>query len=54
MAIEKLRNIDIIKLWEDTKKLDINYITEHLTPLCELKESPEIIDKLQNIIKDIL
>jgi len=36
------------------KKLDINYITEHLTPLCELKESPEIIDKLQNIIKDIL
>lgn len=36
------------------KKLDINYITEHLTPLCELKEAPEIIDKLQNIIKDIL
>jgi len=41
-------------LFLDREKLDINYITEHLTPLCELKESPEIIDKLQNIIKDIL
>lgn len=44
----------VLSVLRQGKKLDINYITEHLTPLCELKESPEIIDKLQNIIKDIL
>ena len=32
------------------KILDIPYILEQLTPLCELKEAPEIIPKLKSII----
>lgn len=32
------------------KRLDTGYIIEQLTPLCEVKESPEIIEKLRNII----
>jgi predicted nucleotidyltransferase len=31
------------------KTLDIDYITEQLTPLCELKESPEIVEKVKKI-----
>ena len=31
-------------------KLNIDYITEQLTPLCDLKESPEIMDKLNKIL----
>jgi len=30
--------------------LDDNYIFNQLTPLCELKEAPEIIDKLDNFM----
>jgi len=34
------------------KNLDTGYITEQLTPLCKLKESPEIIEKLKSIFTD--
>lgn len=33
------------------KRLDRKYIVKHLTPLCEIKESPEIIEKLYKFIK---
>ncbi len=36
------------------KKLDTNFIVEQLTPLCELKESPEIVDKVKQLFKAIL
>ena len=32
------------------KRLDTGYIIEQLTPLCEVKESPEIVENLRNII----
>jgi len=32
-------------------QLDIEYIFKNLTPLCELKESADILDNLQNILK---
>jgi len=32
-------------------KLNVEYITEQLTPLCDLKESPEIIEKLKNVLQ---
>ena len=32
-------------------QLDIEYVFKHLTPLSELKESPEILDNLHNILK---
>lgn len=32
-------------------KLNIKYITEQLTPLCDLKESPEIIEKLNKVFQ---
>ena len=31
--------------------LDVDYIIKELTPLCDLKEAPEIVDKLQKLIK---
>ena len=31
--------------------LDTDYIIKELTPFCELKEAPEIVDKLQKLIK---
>ncbi len=31
------------------KKLDWSYIMQHLTELCQLKESPEIVSKLQKL-----
>ena len=34
------------------KSLDIDYIIKQLTPLCELKESPEIVEKLKSIIAE--
>ncbi|MBL0699439.1 MAG: hypothetical protein JJV92_00970 [Desulfosarcina sp.] len=34
------------------KQLDIEYIFKYLTPLSELKESPEILDNLHNIFKE--
>ena len=51
---------DRAKDWNDIEtvamrqqgKLDVEYIKEQLTPLCELKESPEIIDKLNNILQN--
>ena len=33
--------------------LDINYIIEELTPLSELNEKPEIVAKVQNIIREM-
>lgn len=30
-------------------KLDRNFVIEQLTPLCELKETPEIVDKLKKL-----
>lgn len=35
-------------------RLDCQYITEQLRPLCKLKEVPEIIDKLDRVLKDNL
>jgi hypothetical protein len=32
--------------------LDTGYILGQLTPLCDLKESPEIIEKLKNVFSD--
>jgi hypothetical protein len=36
------------------EKLNTNYIIDRLSPLCELKEAPEIIDKLKNLFKTTL
>ena len=33
--------------------LDFNYIIEQLTPLCELKEAPEIVEKLRHLVEEI-
>ncbi len=33
--------------------LDVDYIIKELTPLCDLKEAPEIVDKLQKLIKHL-
>ena len=33
--------------------LDFNYIIERLTPLCELKEAPEIVEKLCHLVEEI-
>lgn len=33
-------------------KLDTSYILKSLTPLCELKEAPEIIEKLRRILEN--
>ena len=33
--------------------LDFNYIIERLTPLCELKETPEIVEKLRHLVEEI-
>lgn len=35
------------------EKLDTEYITKELSPLCEAKESPEILKKLQILIDNI-
>jgi hypothetical protein len=50
---------DRMKDWADIEgilvrqiqHLDIDYVIEQLTPLCELKEEPEIIEKLHKLIK---
>lgn len=52
---------DRAKDWNDVEtiamrqesKLDVEYITEQLTPLCDVKESPEIIEKLKNLLPPI-
>jgi len=33
------------------KKLDTNYIFHHLAPLCELKESPEILKRAKKLVE---
>jgi len=38
-------------LIRQSNKLDTKYILEELIPLCEIKEAPEIIDKLQQLMK---
>lgn len=51
---------DRIKDWADIEgilirqgpSLDFKYIIEQLTPLCELKEAPEIVDKLCRLVED--
>lgn len=35
------------------QQLDLRYIFEQLTPLCELKEAPEILGKLQQMTQSI-
>ncbi|GHS92886.1 hypothetical protein FACS1894139_11280 [Planctomycetales bacterium] len=32
-------------------KLDLNYVLENLRPLCELKEEPEIVNKLRQMVE---
>jgi hypothetical protein len=52
---------DRMKDWADVEgilarqknHLDFDYITEQLTPLCELKEDSEIIKRLHKLIRDI-
>ncbi|MDM8548980.1 hypothetical protein QUF72_02835 [Desulfobacterales bacterium HSG2] len=52
---------DRMKDWVDVegilvrqkKHLDFDYIVEQLTPMCELKEDLEIINKLHKLIKDV-
>jgi len=36
----------------DGENLDIDYIITQLTPLCALKESPEIVEKLKKNVVD--
>ena len=33
--------------------LDFEYITDRLTPLCELKDAPEIIEKFHHLVNEI-
>ena len=44
---------DIENILSVHNKLDWNYIFEQLTPLVELKESPEILTKLENLRKSL-
>ena len=37
-------------LVRQSESLDTTYILEHLTPLCDLKEAPEIVTKLQKLM----
>ncbi|MEE4354903.1 MAG: nucleotidyl transferase AbiEii/AbiGii toxin family protein [Desulfococcaceae bacterium] len=43
-------DVETIAMRQDSN-LDIEYITEQLTPLCDLKESPEIIEKLKKMLQ---
>ena len=51
---------DRIRDWVDIEgilirqgsSLDFKYIIEQLTPLCELKEAPEIVDKLRRLVAE--
>ncbi len=36
------------------KSLDTDYIIEQLAPLCEIKGTPDIVTKLQNLIKRVI
>jgi hypothetical protein len=36
------------------RKLDQKYVKSKLTPLCELKESLEIVDKLNKLFNDYI
>jgi hypothetical protein len=36
------------------ERLDYQYVTRELRPLCELKEEPEIMDKLDRVLGDHL
>ena len=38
---------------QGTRKLDWRYIREELTPLCELKEEPEILRRLEALRKEV-
>ena len=38
-------------LMRQGQQLDVQYIFEQLTPLCELKETPEILEKLRQIMR---
>ena len=39
---------------QGTRKLDWPYIRQHLDPLCEFKEAPEIIAQLERVRKEVL
>ncbi|CAN5868156.1 hypothetical protein BH20ACI4_BH20ACI4_34060 [soil metagenome] len=45
--------VDIQSILIKQKNLDWNYIYEQLTPLVELKETPEILTKLKNLKKEV-
>ena len=40
-------------IMKNAKGLKKNYIFKQLKPLCELKEAPEIVNKLDNILKNV-
>ncbi len=42
-------DIESIVLRQGSERLDIDHIVERLEPLCELKESPEILEKLRSV-----
>ncbi len=38
---------------QDTRNLDWSYIRKQLTPLCDLKEEPEIVDRLDALRQEV-
>jgi hypothetical protein len=38
---------------QGTRALDWDYIRDHLTPLCEVKEAPEILTQLENLRREV-
>ena len=38
---------------QGTKNLDWNYVRNHLAPLCDLKEKPEIVDRLDALRREV-
>ncbi len=53
VRIWKGRKIEGIVLRQN-KGFNTDYIIERLTPLCDLKESPEIIEKLKSFFSDLM
>ena len=39
---------------QDICKLDWNYINKELMPLCEAKEQPEIMDRLESLREEVV
>jgi predicted nucleotidyltransferase len=38
---------------QGTRALDWDYVRRHLEPLCELKEQPEILDRLETLRREV-